>query len=275
MPQTHDGAEAWRRDLGPFKGGHGDGVSPIVYQDLVVVPYEHNGDSALVALSRLSGKVHWRVSRKSKSSWSTPCVFRRGGKFDELIFSSWTHGITAINPKTGDISWEMDVFDKGHTESSISSPIVAGDLVLGTSGWLGVRKEVIAVRPGKMAAKNVKAERIYCIDRGAPLCTTPLVKDNLLFLWSDEGIVTCADLASGEVHWRKRIGSTFYSSPICVDNAVYNISTDGEVVVLKASSQFQELARNDLGETSYATPAVSDGVMYIRTASHLLSVGGR
>lgn len=270
----HSGREVWRADLGSFKGGHGFGVSPIVHDDLLVVPNEHEGDSSLFALDCATGKIRWQVPRESKSTWSTPCVFERPGLPPELIFVNWTYGITAIDPQSGQVNWQADVFDKGHTESSISSPIVAGDLVLGTSGWLAVRQEVIAVRPGANSQKT-QAERVYCIDRGAPLCTTPLVKDDLLFLWADEGIVTCADLATGNVHWTKRIGGTFYASPICVGDNVYNISADGDVVVLAAAKEYNLVARNPLGQSSHSTPAVAHGRIYLRTFTQLFSIGGR
>lgn len=156
-------------------------------------------------------------------------------------------------------------------ESTIGSPVLAGDLVLGMSGWLAVRQEVIAVRQ-VLDAGRATAEHVYTIDRGAPLCTTPLVVGPLLFLWDDDGIVTCADSQTGKVHWRKRVGGNFYASPIVAGKRVYNVSADGEVIVLAADEQYALLARNPLGESSHSTPAVAGGVMYLRTFSHLYSI---
>jgi outer membrane protein assembly factor BamB len=268
----HAGKQLWRVPLGPLKTGHGHGVSPIVHDNLVIVPKEHEGDSEIVALDCATGEVRWRAPRKSKATWSTPCVRRRTDGRDELIFVSWTHGITALDPKTGGVNWETDVFDKAHVESTIGSPVLTGDLVLGLSGWLAVRQEVVAVRPS-LANGQSTVERVYTIDRGAPLCTTPLVVGNLLFLWADDGIVTCADVRSGEVHWRRRVGGTFYASPIGVGGRIYNVSADGEVIVLSAEKQYELLARNPLGESSHSTPAIGGGVMYLRTFSQLVSIG--
>jgi outer membrane protein assembly factor BamB len=167
----------------------------------------------------------------------------------------------------------MDVFDKGHIETGIGSPVVAGDLVLGTCGWLGVRQEVVAVRPPGPAAEN-KAKEVYRVTRSAPLCTTPLVVGDLLFLWGDGGTVTCADLATGQVHWRERVAGSYYASPVCAGKYLYNVSREGDVVVLAAAKQFEEAARNPLGEGSHSTPAVAGGRMYVRTFTQLLSVGG-
>src|SRR6185503_6136836 len=101
-----------------------------------------------------------------------------------------------------------------HIETSIGSPLVSGDLVLGTCGWLGVALHTVAVRPD--ASKLNLATEVYRVDKGAPLSTTPLVARGCLFLWSDSGIVTCVDAATGEFAWRNRVGGTYYSSPIAV-----------------------------------------------------------
>jgi outer membrane protein assembly factor BamB len=267
----HAGKEAWRIDLGPYKAGHGFGASPIVHEGLVIVPNEQQGPSSLVALDGATGKVRWKVARESKATYITPCVYQPRGKPAELIFSNYEHGITSLNPRTGDKNWELSVYDRRHVETAIGSPIVAGDLILGTCGWLGVRQEVVAVRP----VAGGEAREVYRITRSAPLCTTPLVKDDLLFLWSDQGIVTCADLQTGEEHWRERVPGAYYSSPICVGSHIYNVSRDGDVIVLGVAKQFEQIARNRLGEGSHSTPAVAGGRLYLRTFTHLISIGGK
>ncbi|MEQ8785467.1 MAG: PQQ-binding-like beta-propeller repeat protein [Pirellulaceae bacterium] len=266
----HQGEEQWRVDLGPFKSGHGFGVSLILHDGLLIVPNEQQGDSSLVALEADSGKLRWRVPRDSKVAYSTPCLLPREGGHD-LIFTTWEYGVSGHDPQTGAMRWQADLFDKSHVETSIGSPITAGGLVLGLSGWLGHGEQLIAVRVDEENGEP-KPREVYRIERGAPLCTTPLVVGDLLFLWADEGVVTCADAQTGEVHWRRRVGGTYYSSPIAVGGCVYNLSVDGEVVVLAASTEFKELARNDLGESSHATPAVADGVMYLRTFTQLFAL---
>ena len=99
------------------------------------------------------------------------------------------------------------------------------------------------------------------------------IKEGLLYLWADDGVVTCLKAASGRVVWRERVPGSFYSSPVFIDNHLYCISKDGNVVVLAATSKFKLLSRVSLGEPVFATPAVSNGVMYLRTQSRLLSLG--
>ena len=129
------------------------------------------------------------------------------------------------------------------------------------------------LRPGSRRAGREPA-LAYEVTRSVPLVPTPLVKNGRLFLWGDDGVVTCLNVSSGEVIWRERVGGAFYGSPVCVGNRLYCIAKDGDVVVIAAADKLEVLARVPLGEPSYATPAVSGGVMYLRTRSHLFSLGG-
>ena len=106
-----------------------------------------------------------------------------------------------------------------------------------------------------------------------PYVPTSVTKGDLLFLWHDRGIVTCLDGPTGKLHWRERIGGDYFSSPIRVADRLYNVTHDGKVIVLAASKEFRRLAEIDLGEPTKSTPAVADGVMYLRTLSHLMAVG--
>jgi outer membrane protein assembly factor BamB len=106
-----------------------------------------------------------------------------------------------------------------------------------------------------------------------PLVPSFVVKDDLLFLWADNGVVTCLDAPTGKVHWQERVGHSCYSSPVWIEGRLYGISKHGEVIVLAASKEFQELGRVDLKEKTFATPAIANGVMYLRTESRLLSLG--
>jgi outer membrane protein assembly factor BamB len=236
----------------------------------LIVPNEQEGKSQLLALDAATGKERWKVARKSRSAWSTPCVYQPKDGPAQLIFTSYEHGISGHDPRTGKSKWEADLFSRAHIESPIASPISAGDLVLGTCGWLGVKKEIVVVRPGA----DGKAVELHRLVKGAPLVPTPLVKDDLLFAWADEGVVTCADLRTGKVHWRERVDGSYYSSPVCVAGRLYGVSRDGDVVVLAAAKKFELLARNTLGEGSHSTPAVAGGTMYLRTFSRLMSLGG-
>jgi outer membrane protein assembly factor BamB len=270
----HAGQEVWRADLGPFRSGHGFGASPIIHENLLIVPEEQDGRGAVVALEWATGKVRWKVARRTQLGYATPCLFQPAGRPAELILNSYEHGITALDPRTGRLAWEVDVFSKGHVEGAIASPVVAGDLVLGTCGWLGVKYETIAVRPYPRPEGAAPATA-YRVTRSVPLVPTPLVKDDLLFLWTDGGIVTCAEAGTGEKLWMERVPGTYYASPVWAGGHLYSVSREGDVVVLAASRAFRLEARNPLGEGSHSTPAVAGERMYLRSFTHLLSVGGK
>jgi outer membrane protein assembly factor BamB len=142
------GQTVWQRDLGPYKSQHGFGASPIVFEDLVVVPNEADGTGALVALDRRTGAVRWQVPRHGKNAtYSTPCVLQRPGRPAELIFTNWQHGITGIEARSGKLAWEISTFEPTKPERAIASPVIAGDLVLGTCGFVTAQKHFVAVRP--------------------------------------------------------------------------------------------------------------------------------
>lgn len=267
----HAGIEKWRVDLGPYKAGHGSGASPIVYEDLLVLGNDQEGASSIVALDRKTGAVRWRVPRKTKVAYSTPCVYQRPGQDPSLIFTNWEHGVMGIDPRTGSTRWELQVFDQNHVETSIASPIVAGDLILGTCGWLGYAVQTVAVRPE--ASPSSAAAEIFRVDRGAPLTTTPLAVGGLVCLWADEGIVTCVDAATGKQHWRNRVGGTYYGSPVAEGGRIFCGSRDGEMIVLAAEKEYRLLARNPLGEGTHSTPAFAHGRLYVRTFTHLIALG--
>lgn len=268
---THGGKEVWRRDFGPYRAGHGFGSSPIVQAGLVILPCEEDGKDSLAAVDAATGKDRWRVARKSRNTYATPCIFQPPGQPAELIAVSYEDGITSLDPATGKRNWEVDVFDKRHVEGAIASPIVYGDLILGTASWLSVRYESIAVRPSGAKGKVATA---FKLDRDAPLVPTPVVKDDLLFLWSDRGIVSCCSATTGENYWRERVEGSFYASPVIAGKHLYCPSREGDMIVLAASKKFEQVARIPLGEGTHAVPALAGGRMFLRTLTRVMCLEG-
>ena len=269
----HDGSDAWNASLGPFQTQHGGGHSPIVHGGLVVVANEQDGpDSCLVALDRQSGAVRWKTPRKSyRFSASTPCVFRPTGGLEQLVFTSWAHGMTALNPADGKILWEAVGAFEART---VGSPVAANEagLVFASCGEGGGGKAMVAVRPP--AAPGGKPEIAYKVTRAAPYVPTPLVKGGRLYDLADNGTATRADAATGKTIWQERLpGGTFFGSPVAAGDTLFAVSKRGNVVAFAAADEFKLLANNDLGEKSDATPAISDGRMYLRTYGHLYCIG--
>ncbi|MFA6562533.1 MAG: PQQ-binding-like beta-propeller repeat protein [Verrucomicrobiia bacterium] len=279
-----DGGEMWRRDLGPFVAQSGSGISPILYEDLVVLANDQDdlkldpneksppppGISCLIAVDRKTGRTRWQIPRPTTfGGFGTPCVRQAEDGRRELILISIARGLTAVDPQTGRINWELNLKLRGRT---VASPVLGAGLVFAGAGWSIQGERCSAVRPG---SREQPPKVAYEIKRSVPMVPTPLVKDDRLFLWSDNGFVSCLKAANGEVLWRERVKGEFYSSPVWVNGRLYCVAKNGDVVVLAAADKFELVSRVPLDELSYATPAVAGGVMYLRTQSQLFSLGGK
>ena len=275
---THNGDDVWRINLGPFKSEHGFGTSPIVVDDMVIITNDQEGENRfLIAVDSKTGNERWKIPRKyannrQNASYATPCLMDTpNGR--ELIVCSWAHGITAHDLKTGAVNWEAPVFKL----RPVGSPVIADGLILANTGEGSEGKgnnSMYAVRPGSKDGTDAKL--LYSLPKSSsPYVTTICTAGDLGFLWGDNGIVSCIDIKTGEPHWRQRVGGIYYSSPIRVGDRIYGTSTEGEVVVLAASGDYRMLARNSLGEGTCATPAIANGVMYLRHAVALDVAGGQ
>ena len=278
---SHDGEPLWHADLGPYASEHGFGSSAAVWRDRLIIPVEHDGPSAVVALDTKTGREQWRLPRQTaRTAYSTPLVVessdpeRRGDAL--VVLASMAHGLTGVDPSTGRVLWERKCFPK----RTVSSPVMAGPLVLGTCGEGGGDNTLVAVRPAAIAAAeptapdaNQKApepELTYQLDRSvAPYVPTPVCSGERLYLWGDRGVVTCVKAADGTVLWRGRVGGIFSASPIVVGGTVINVSAEGEVVVIADGDAFEVLGRTPLGEPCRATPAVASGRMFFRSVGRL------
>ncbi len=263
------GRELWQRDLGPFASQHGFGASPIVFEDLVIVANEQDGKSSIVALHAKTGETRWDTPRRTeKAAFSTPCIYQPEGGPEQLILSSWAHGISSLDPRTGKPNWEVPLF----VNRVVGSPAIAGSLIFAAAGTGGAGKQMLAVRPAD-PQRGVEAKLAYEVTKPLPYVPTPVAYGPLLFVWHDNGVVVCLDAPTGKVHWQQRIGGDFFGSPIRVGDRLYCISREGDVVVLAATDTFKQLGKVALGERSQSTPAVAHGVMYLRTLSQLMALG--
>lgn len=283
-----EGRDLWRRDLGPFVAMHGSGSSPIILDDLAVLANDQEdpnvipgvklskpappGKSFLIAVDRKTGQTRWQIERRTAiGPYSTPCVYRPQEGPPELIFANTSHGITAVDPATGKVTWSLEnVF----RDRSIGSPVAGPGLIIAADGWGGRGTHCVAVRPGSQA-KGVQASVAYEIKQCVAFVPTPLVKNGRLFHWTEDGIVSCLNATNGDLLWRERVGGSYYGSPVWVNGRLYCTAKNGEVVVVAAGDKGEVLARVPLGEPTFSTPAVSGGVMYLRTLTHLFSLGGK
>ena len=272
----HDGKEKWSVDLGAWVRQHGFGTSPMVVDDVVIITKslenskqpgaDKPGESYVLAVDRLTGKERWRTPRVTDTtSYSVPCLRQLPGGGHEIVSCSTAEGVFALDPKTGKQKWNLPVF----TMRTVSSPVLIGDLVIGSAGSGGGGNHLVAVQAGE------QPQEVFRVKTQAPYVPTAVAHGDLLFLWFEGGIVTCVDGKTGARHWQQRIGGKFHASPVVVGDKLYGVSESGEVVVLAAGKEFKEYGRMQLGDDSRSTPAISGGRMYLRTFSKLFSIGGK
>lgn len=273
---SHEGQELWKADLGPYPSQHGSGTSPILFGDKVILTDDNEGRASFVfAFDKATGQKKWQLPRKAdKACASTPCIYQPANGSPQIIISSKSEGVTALDPATGSRIWSLpDLFDF----RIVASPITWGDMVLANDGEGAGGKRLIAIHPG---SADRKAEVAWRVTDKVPYVPTPLEKDGKLFLWHDNGTVMCRNAADGKLIWEGRVkkpGATalFYGSPVWVEGKLYNMSRKGDLFVVSAGDQFEQLGCSPLGELSHATPALANGRMYLRTYSHLICVGGK
>ena len=265
-----DGRELWKKELGAFNSQHGPGSSPIVFEDSVLLHFDQDQPkSFLVSLDAKTGEERWRCEREGTASTSsTPCIHTAKDGTPEVILISRTVGMTAVDARTGKVTWEIP---KLLPKRCVASPIVTGDgLIIAQCGEGRAESFVYAVQP---PSDGQPARKVYEVVRVGGYVPSPIAVGKLLFLWKEDGLVTCLRAATNEQLWSERVQGPFYGSPVSVNGRLYSMTRKGELVVLSAGEKFEQLARIPLGEGSHATPSVSGGRMYLRTFTHLISVG--
>ena len=265
-----DGKEIWQRELGPFQSQHGPGSSPFVLDDAVVLDSDQDGPGSFVqAFDAKSGATRWKAEMKSgKHTIATPCVLSaKAGA--QIVTTTFSNGMVALDAKTGKRAWEMPGL---FSLRCVSSPIVTdAGLIVGQCGEGSANSLVEVVKPGE------KPEKVYEVIRTGGYVPTPIAVGDLLFLWKENGFVTCLRAATNEQLWSERVEGPYYASPICVGGKggrLYNLTRSGELVVIAADEKFKLIQRFPLGErNSFATPAVSGGKLYVRTFTQLIAIG--
>jgi outer membrane protein assembly factor BamB len=267
---THEGAMRWERDLGPFDSPHGHGASPVIYESSVIVVKDDDEESFVVALDLADGRERWRAPRKKgggSAAYSTPIVI--GEAAPQLLLTSRSHGVSALDPRTGASLWEAPVL----TGRAIASPVVAGALAIGIAGQGQAGPNGLAAVRTDGKGDVAKTHVAYQLRAGVGCVPTPVYFDGRLYLVSDAGIVSALEPATGRVIWSARLGSEFFGSPVVIDRHIYVASSKGEMFVLATGDTFEELARNPLGEATQSTPCVDGGRLYLRTLTHLVCLG--
>ena len=278
-----NGKLLWKKDLGVLDAGwfyDADyqweyGSSPIIYKNLVIVQADLQKDSFIAAYDIKTGKEVWKTPREEISSWGSPTVYE--GKTRAELITSGPKAVRTYDPATGKELWRLGPM----SEITTPTPFVAHDLIFVTSGYRPIQP-IYAIRPGGSGDLTLKdgqnsSEFIaWSKARGGPYMPTPIVYGDLFYTCSNQGVFAAYDAKTGQSVYQERLGGTggaFTASPVASDGKIFLSSEDGDVFVVKAGPKYELLSKNPVGEVIMATPAVSDGLVIVRTVSHLFAFG--
>lgn len=258
----------WEKDLGDMtiKLGFGEGSSPALYGDKLILTWDHEGDSFIVALDKRTGEELWRVPRDERTAWATPLVVEHQGKAQ--VITNATNRVRSYELETGKLLWEAS----GMTDNTIPSPVASGGMVYVTSGFRG--NALLAIRLDGARGDITGSDRIaWKLDRDTPYVPSPLLYgDTLYILKSNTGILSALNARTGkEFYGPVRLDAipNVYASPVGAANRVYIVSREGSAVVLAHGPEFKILATNTLDDGFDASPALVDGEIFLRGRKYL------
>jgi outer membrane protein assembly factor BamB len=264
---TSSGEILWKTRL-PYESQHGNGGSPVLHGDLLIVNCDGNGGDAYVAaLDTRTGRIRWKTNRRTPAdqAYSTPLVIRVGDR--DLVISPGAYRAAAYDALTGEEVWRVR-YDDGF--SNVPRPVYGAGLVFIATGFNTPR--LIAVRPdgrGDVTRTHVA----WTLSRGAPYTPSPLLVGDELYYVSDTGVLTCADAKSGTIVWQQRLEGNYSASPVFADGRIYFLSEEGLTTVIAPGRTFQRLALNRLDGQTLASMAIADGAFFVRSVRFLYRVG--
>jgi len=266
-----EGKVLWQKDLGDMttRYGFGEGASPTLHGDSLVVNWDHQGESFIVALDKVKGTEKWRVERDEETSWTTPLVVDHAGRTQ--VITSATSRIRSYDMETGKEIWTAT----GMTLNAIPSPFHQDGVVYLTSGFRGSALLAIDLEGAEgdiTGTENVK----WSLDRDTPYVASALLyKDRIYYTKFLSGVLSVADADTGElIYGPERLGGVrnVYASPVAVADRIYIVGRFGNAIVLRHGDSFEVLAQNSLDDAFDASPAVAGNELYLRGANSLYCI---
>lgn len=246
------GNKLWETKISDFVNHQGFGASPAVYRSLVLVSADNKGGGAIAGLDRATGNVVWRVARPAVPNYTSPLVFKIGGR-DQLVLTGCDL-VTSLDPLTGKTLWEIE----GATTECVTSTVTDGERVFTSGGYpKNHMSAVLADGSGKVVWEN--KTRVYV--------PSLIAKDGYLYGVLDAGVASCWESATGREVWKQRVGGTFSSSPVLVNDLLYATDEAGKTTIFRATPKdFELVGENQLGDEAFATPVIVGSRIYTRVA---------
>jgi outer membrane protein assembly factor BamB len=262
-----DGKLRWKVRAGEFSSTHGFCSSPVLFEGLVIVNGDHDGDSYIVALDRDTGKTVWKSPRAHQTrSYVTPLLRQIDG-LPHLVFSG-SQQVASLDPRDGSTWWSIE----GPTEQFVASMVFDGEKFYMSAGFpthhvLGIHANGRGDVTDTHVAWHSTVAKSYV--------PSPVVVDRYLFVADDRGIANCFDKQTGERLWRERMGRHYSASLVTAGGLVYFLDDDGVCKLVRPADEIDLVAENPLGQSCYASPAISGGKIYIRGATDLFCIVGK
>ena len=266
-----DGNLKWEKDLGKMRirNSFGEGTSPTIYGNKMIINWDHEGDSFIVALDKKTGKEIWRTERNEWTSWSTPLVLEHKGKHQVVVSAS--SRTRSYDLETGKLIWEC----RGLGSNVIPMPVHANGIVYVTSGHRNPAMQAIVLDKAKGDITDSDAV-LWSIGQDTPYVSSPLLShDRLYFMKNRNAILSCYNAKTGEAYFgplRLEGMRGVYASLVGVNNRIYIASLEGTTLVIKDSAEFEVLASNTLDEGIAASPVVVGDMLYLRGEQHLYCI---
>ena len=260
------GHQRWLVRPGSFSSMHGFCSSPILHQDKVIVNGDHDGDSYLVALDKKTGRTLWKTPRENRTrSYCVPLLRELAGR--QQMVMSGDKCVASYDPSNGSRYWVID----GPTEQFVASPVYnekAGLLFI-TGGFPD--HHILAIKPDG-AGNITKTDKIvWRTNRGVAYVPSPIAEGDYFLVVSDSGVAHCFEAATGRLAWQERLGEQ-HASLVSAAGLVYFLNDDGVMNVVKVGPVFTRIARSELGEKTFASPALSQNRLYLRGDQHLFCI---
>jgi outer membrane protein assembly factor BamB len=247
-----NGKVLWQQKVCDYVIHQGFGSSPVIHESLVLVSADHRGGGVIVGLDRATGKVVWSQPRPKLPNYTTPAILQAAGRVQMVI--AGCNLISSFDPLTGEKLWEV----AGSTEECVVTAVTDGHHVFVSGGY--PRNHTVAILAdgsGRIAWQNTA--RVYV--------PSMIAKAGHLYAVMDAGLAVCWKSDTGEELWKQRLGGDFFSSPVIVNDRIYASNVAGKTFVYEASpTHFKILAENQLGNETYASPAICGGRIYLRVA---------
>ncbi|MYA98981.1 PQQ-binding-like beta-propeller repeat protein [Candidatus Poribacteria bacterium] len=261
----------WEKDIGVMykRNTFGEGSSPVLYDNTIVILQDHERDSFITALDKRTGDVLWKTDRDERTTWSSPIVVESDG--GAQVITTGTNRVRSYDLATGELLWDGD----GLTANSIPSPVAADGYVYLMSGFRGSDFQAIHLAQAKGDITDSEAI-VWRYNRDTPYVPSPLLyKDIIYFLKSNNGILTAFNIKTGQAYYgpeRLQGVSGVYASIVGAGDRVYIAGRGGTVNVIEYGSEFKVLAANKLNDSFNASPAIVGSELYLRGAQHLYCI---